>query len=466
MTSRLFWKLFLTFAFLNCIAIAGVAWAGWRDDLFFNRLGWFPFIFLFVLMIATWWVIASVIRPVVRLTQAAERMADGEYNESIHIGTQDELGQLAFAFNTMRQEMASRLTQMRDTNQRLSTVLGGMTDGVIAIDESQEIQFANDAAGKMLGFSPDEAQGRTLLESVRSHKLHELVVRLLASKGQHEMEMEWGEENPRSLLVSATSFSGEPSAGIVMMIHNLSEVRRLEAMRRDFVANVSHELKTPLSSIKAYAETLSCGGIEDENNRGRFVQQIEEQADRLNQLISDLLSLARIEQGNQLLDLRRINIEDVVSLCIREQSRAAGKKDITLIARASSEPAFVEADEDGLRQIFVNLVDNAIKYTPDGGKVTVRWEYEKGHASGEHMGEPGSRHVAVRVEDTGIGIPEEMQERVFERFFRVDKARSRELGGTGLGLAIVKHLAQSLGGSVSVSTPPEGGCCFTVRLPC
>lgn len=464
MTSRLFWKLFLTFALLNFVGIAGVAWVGWTDEQFVARLGWFPLVFLGILLISTWWVISSIIRPVTRLTRAAEKMAEGAYDQPIHIGTNDELGQLAFAFNTMRHEMAGRLAEMRDTNQRLSTVLGGMTDGVIAINESREIQFANDAAGAMLGFVPDEAQGRTLLESVRSHKLNELVVRMLASKGHHEMEMQWGEENPRSLLVSATLLSDEPSAGIVIMIHNLSEVRRLEAMRRDFVANVSHELKTPLSSIKAYAETLSCGGINDEANRGRFVQQIEEQADRLNQLISDLLSLARIEQGSQLLDLRRIEVQDVANLCVREQRRAAEAKNIALVTIPSDEPAYVEADEDSLRQIFINLVDNAIKYTPESGQITVSWRYEPGGATGDQSCDD-ARHVAIRIEDTGIGIPEEMQERVFERFFRVDKARSRELGGTGLGLAIVKHLTQSFGGSVSVQTRPEGGSCFTVRLP-
>lgn len=463
MTSRLFWKLFLTFAILNCIAIAGVAVVGWQDGQFIGRLGWFPLLFLVSLLIVSWQVVASIIRPVTQLKQAATRMAAGEYDEPIHVETQDELGQLASAFNTMRQEMAGRLTQMRDTNQRLSTVLGGMTDGVIAINESQEIQFANDAAGGMLGFSPEEAQGKTLLESVRSHKLHELILRTLASKGHHEMEMQWGEEQPRSLLVSATLLSDEPSAGVVIMIHNLSEVRRLEAMRRDFVANVSHELKTPLSSIKAYAETLSNGGINDEANRDRFVQQIEEQADRLSQLISDLLSLARIEQGNQLLDLRRIKLEDVVSLCVREQKRAADKKNITLVTQPCAETAYVEADEDSLRQIFINLVDNAIKYTPKDGQVTVSWEHEQGKANGET--DASIRYIAVRVEDTGIGIPDEMHERVFERFFRVDKARSRELGGTGLGLAIVKHLAQSFGGGVSVTTREEGGSCFTVRLP-
>ena len=463
MTSRLFWKLFLTFALLNFLGIAGVAWVGWNDRQFLMRLGWFPLLYFGFLLGSTWWVISSIIRPVSRLTKAAEKMADGEYDQPIHIGTQDELGQLAFAFNTMRHEMAGRLTEMRDTNQRLSTVLGGMTDGVIAINESREIQFANEAAGSMLGFVPAEAQGRTLLESVRSHKLNELVVRMLASKGHHEMEMEWGEENPRSLLVSATLLSDEPSAGIVIMIHNLSEVRRLEAMRRDFVANVSHELKTPLSSIKAYAETLSSGAINDEANRDRFVQQIEEQADRLNQLISDLLSLARIEQGNQLLDLHRIKVQGVVELCVREQRRAAESKNITLVTRPSEEPAYVEADEDSLRQIFINLVDNAIKYTPEGGQVIVSWKHQPGSAYGDES--DSARHVAICVEDTGIGIPDDMQERVFERFFRVDKARSRELGGTGLGLAIVKHLAQSFGGGVSVKTRPEGGSCFTVRLP-
>ena len=412
-------------------------------------LGWSVVAVLFA---ATLWLVAGVVRPVRKLTAAADQMAAGQYDDPIYVANRDELGKLAASFNRMRQKTGGNLTKMRDTNRRMATVLGGMTDGVIAIDDNIQVLFANRAAGEFLDFAPAEAQGKTLLETVRSHTLQDLVVGLLASHGHRELELDWDGNQPRNLLVSATSFSGESSAGIVMMIYNLTEERRLESMRRDFVANVSHELKTPLSSIKAYAETLSQGAIEDAENRGHFVRQIEEQADRLNQLISDLLSLARIEQGQDQAETTQIPLTQAVERCVQEQQRAASEKNIRVVIQPSADGIVVRADEDGLRQILINLIDNAIKYTPPDGEVSVGW-------TGDHD------RVALFVADTGIGIPEDMKPRVFERFFRVDKARSREVGGTGLGLAIVKHLAQSYGGSVEVESEVGKGSKFTVFFP-
>ena len=447
MSSQLFWKLFAPLAILNCIALVGLAWIGWGDSQFLQRLGIYPFIFLAVLLVATWYIVSSILKPVDALTEFARRMAVGDYDLPVYVGTTDELGQLARTFNVMRDDVQNRTAETK----RLATVLAAMTDGVIAIDEEQRVQYANPAAGHLLDFSPSEAEGRPILESVRSHRIHEMVVRLVASHATDEVEIEWGQDHPRTLLVSATFFSDQPSAGIIMMINNLSEERRLETMRRDFVANVSHELKTPLSAIKAYAETLSNGAINDEKNRNRFVNNIEEQADRLHQLISDLLSLARIEQGNSLMEIGQVDPIRVIRTCVEEQLRAAAKKNITLTFEPADTQVLVESEEDGLRQIMVNLIDNAIKYTPEGGNVTVRTETE-------------DDKIKISVQDTGIGIPEEMQNRVFERFFRVDKARSRELGGTGLGLAIVKHLAQSYGGTAGVVSEQGKGSCFSVTL--
>ena len=449
MSTRLFWKFFFTSLVLCAVAMASVAWLGRDIPEFRERLLPFALVWLGIILAVMCWLFSRFAKPVETLIQAAGRLTNGDFHAPITVTGSDEFSQLAEDFNGIRIEMASRDAEMR----RLSTVLTAMSDGVIALDESQLIQFANEAAGKMLGFIPHEVQGRPLLESVKSNKLQELVVRLMATKRSQEIEFEWGTENPLNLLVNATSFSGGPSPAALLMIYNLSEVRRLEAMRRDFVANVSHELKTPLSSIKAYAETLSNGAINDEENRDRFVQQIEEQSDRLHQLISDLLSLSRIEQGNQLMEILKVPLAEVVDLCVREQQRAAKKKQIELSVRASDDQVQVKVDDDGLRQILINLIDNAIKYTPDGGSVTIGWDLA------------GKNDVQLFVEDTGIGIPEEMQERVFERFFRVDKARSRELGGTGLGLAIVKHLSQSFGGSVDVESTPGEATRFTVRLP-
>jgi two-component system phosphate regulon sensor histidine kinase PhoR len=223
-------------------------------------------------------------------------------------------------------------------------------------------------------------------------------------------------------------------------------------LRQDFVANVSHELKTPLSSIKAYAETLSAGAIEDKEHRLAFVKQIELQAERLHQLILDLLSLARIESGKQTFDIEPMSLAKVVQESLAYYRESAAAKDIVFDIEPDDATVQVRADEEGVYQILNNLVDNAIKYTPDQGRVTVRWLVEDSMA-------------VVQVQDTGIGISPEDLPRVFERFFRVDKARSRELGGTGLGLSIVKHLTHSFGGTVGVESRPGVGSTFTVKLP-
>ena len=447
MTSRIFWKLFASTALLQMLSIGCVRWI--LHDTTTTTAFYVAFVTLFVVSLVYCWMITNwFAKPAKLLTATARRIAEGDCEPGVYLGRSDELGELAIALNSVRQTVALKTSELN----RLSSVLSAMTDGVISLDEEQRVQFANQSAGRLLGFTPEDAEGRPLLESIRSYKLHELVTRLFASQSHDELEMEWGEDDPKSLFISATFHSDEPSAGIIMTISNLSEIRHLQTMRRDFVANVSHELKTPLSSIKAYAETLQNGAINDERHRGRFIAIIQEQADRLNQLITDLLSLARLEQGRTLMELRQVPVERVVEACMREQQRAADDKEISLVTQGTTPNTIVNVDEDGLRQVLVNLIDNAIKYTPQGGRVSVGWEQTP-------------EQVEIYVEDTGLGIPADMQERVFERFFRVDKARSRELGGTGLGLAIVKHLAQSFGGSVEVQSTLGEGSRFTVSLP-
>jgi len=401
----------------------------------------------------SWWASRRISRPVLRLCQAADQFTAGEYGRAVYVGNSDELGDLAKAFNRMRVEMHRREDELRETSQRLATVLGGMTDGVIAVGPRENVIFSNAAAGRLMRFNHVAAQGRSLLETVRNHTLHRVASELLFRPGQRQFEIEVGDGGSEvTLSVTATSLPGEPTAGVVMVFNNLTELRRIEAMRRDFVANVSHELKTPLSSIKAYAETLLNGAINDPANRERFVRQIEEQSERLNQLIKDLLSLARVESGKQFFNRESISVKKFLEGCFREQRLAADAKQLALRTAPDLPDLLVRADEEAMRQIFLNLIDNAIKYTPQGS-VTASW----------FEGPPG--FVSIRIADTGMGIPAEMQSRVFERFFRVDRARSREIGGTGLGLSIVKHLTQSLGGTVHVAGNPDGGSIFTVCLP-
>jgi two-component system phosphate regulon sensor histidine kinase PhoR len=256
---------------------------------------------------------------------------------------------------------------------------------------------------------------------------------------------------PRTFDVLATPLPGEPPPGVVLVLRDVSEIKRLERMRQQFVANVSHELKTPLSSIKAYTETLLGGAKNDPVHCERFLRRLDEQTTRLQDLIMDMLSLARIESGQAALDLADISIARVVRRCLADYEPHAVARELVLENLVNNSDVRVHADEEALRQILNNLIDNAIKYTPPGGRISVSCQ-------------PNGSTVTIDVTDTGIGIPAEHHPHVFERFYRVDKARSREVGGTGLGLSIVKHLCQAMGGSVQLRSELQKGTTFSVIL--
>jgi two-component system phosphate regulon sensor histidine kinase PhoR len=345
-------------------------------------------------------------------------------------------------------------------------VLGGMIEGVVAVDPRQRIVLANEAAGRLFDFRPHAAEGRPLLEVIRNHALHGAVTTAFLS-GEAQ-RFEFRRTGPQGLCfdIHVQPLPGRPCPGVVLVIHDTTALRRLEAIRREFVANVSHELKTPLTSIKAYTETLRHGAIRDAETSQRFLARIEEQTERLTRLIIDMLMLARIESDHQVFETVSLDVEEVLQKCIEDHRGAAEAKRIAVQVGAdgANRPldqqlgaerqaaCRVRADREALREILDNLLDNAIKYTAEGGNVWVSW-----HANGDVA------QIAVR--DSGIGIKREDQQRIFERFYRVDKARSRELGGTGLGLSIVKHLAQSMDGSVAVESEVGKGSTFTVELP-
>ena len=249
----------------------------------------------------------------------------------------------------------------------------------------------------------------------------------------------------------AHRFLDGDAMGVVVVLHDVSELRRLERVRRDFVANVSHELKTPLTSIRGYVETLLDGAIDDEANNVRFLEKIENNVLRLNHLVTDLLSLARIEAQASFLTRQPVDLHRLVGEAVRRREPTAEARAQRLLLDACEGHLHVLADAEALTQIIDNLVDNALKYTPDGGEVLVRILREQEHA-------------VFEVIDSGVGIPSEDQARIFERFYRVDKARSREVGGTGLGLSIVKHLVGALDGTIELQSSPGQGSTFRVRL--
>jgi two-component system phosphate regulon sensor histidine kinase PhoR len=399
--------------------------------------------------------------PLQELTAGVERIAAGDYGHRVYIASKAEVGQLAETFNHMSTRLAAQFAQMEEDRHQLRAILSGMIEGVVALDTHQQILFVNDRAAQLLQFPPPAAIGRKLWEVVRQPALQEIVRRALASPEPHHEELRLTGPAARNLTVHAAQLEGMPSRGIILVLHDTTELRRLERLRQEFVANVSHELKTPLAVIKACVETLLDGAVDDPEHRGRFLERIAEQSERLHALILDLLSLARIESEAEVFELREVALADVVHACLERHRARADAKSQQLEAmppvRDGDTPwvaleAVAWADEEAVGQILDNLVDNALKYTPAGGHITAHW--------GCHNGE-----AFFAVEDTGIGIAETELPRIFERFYRVDKARSRALGGTGLGLSIVKHLVQAMNGRVEATSRPGQGTRFTVRLP-
>jgi two-component system phosphate regulon sensor histidine kinase PhoR len=390
--------------------------------------------------------------PLMELADAARSVAGGDYGKRVAIASRDEVGALAAAFNEMSQSSARHIEQLDHERQRLLAVFRSMVEGVVALDAEQQVQFCNQAACRLLGVSCEGMTGRPLWQLVRHRQLSELVNRIFAHAEPQHGELEISGVEPKLLAVHGARLPGEPVRGAVLVLHDITQLRKLERVRQDFVANASHELKTPLAAIQATAETLLDGALRDPDHAVPFLERIRENAERLHRLVQDMLTLSRVESGSEERDLGPLAVQPAVEACLVRLAPRAAAKNLQLQCVPAEEPVTVQADEEALAEILDNLVDNAIKYTPDGGRVTLRWSVDGADA-------------VLQVEDTGIGIPEKDLRRIFERFYRVDRARSRELGGTGLGLSIVKHITQALGGSVSASSELGRGSTFTVRLP-
>jgi two-component system phosphate regulon sensor histidine kinase PhoR len=397
------------------------------------------------------WLARGQVRPLTELARVARQIAAGDYSRKVYPIGRDEVAALGDAFNHMSEQLASQFAKLEEERQQLHAILSGMVEGVVALDSGQRILFANERAGRLLEFQNQEPVGKKLWQVVRQRALQDLVQRALTSSGLTQDELTWSDGSNKSLTVHAARLPGDPPRGAVLVLHDTSDLRRLERLRQDFVANVSHELKTPLAVIKACVETLLDGAVDDVEHRGSFLEKISDQSDRLHALILDLLSLARIESGAEVFQMEELAVSPLVRACLeRHQARAQTRRQV--LQASGLEEAQVCADGEAVSQILDNLVDNAVKYTPEGGDITVSWRRDDGQ-------------VVLEVADNGIGIPEQDLQRIFERFYRVDKARSRELGGTGLGLSIVKHLAQAMHGSVTASSELGKGTTFTVRLP-
>ncbi len=399
--------------------------------------------------------VRRIARPLDRMRAAAGALSAGDYGARVPVRTPlrsgDEMGEMAQALNRLGFDMSQRVADLTAGQERLRAMVAGMVEGVVAVDEGGRVTFSNHAARSLLGL-PHDVSDRPIQEQTKVTGIEALLAAARRSDRAAQTELEISNTDIDAIVsAQAHRFQDGDAVGVVMVLHDVSELRRLERIRRDFVANVSHELKTPLTSIRGYVETLLDGALEDENNNVRFLEKIENNVLRLNHLVTDLLSLARIESQSGFLPVKSIDLHGAVEEAARRHELRAQGRDQKLVVEACEGRVKILGDPEALTQIIDNLVDNAIKYTPDGGTVTVRLL-----RSGEF--------ATLEVQDTGVGIPNEDKARVFERFYRVDKARSREVGGTGLGLSIVKHLVLALGGTIDLVSDVGQGSTFRVKL--
>ena len=408
---------------------------------------------LSVLLLASglaWWLSRPLAEPMARLLEGAQAMARGDLDKRIREVRDDEFGQLARVLNQAASGIQEQFAAATREGARFSAVLSAMEDGLLAVDHKGIVLLANDALSRSHNLAG--ATGAHYLEVFRQAEIDALIDDVLTSGERRTAEIDLAGSG-RSFLLVGVPFPASPGEahGAVITFNDVSERRRVDRIRRDFVANASHELRTPLTSIRGFVEALEDGGLEETDTAKRFLSRIRANADRMASLVDDLLELSRLESGAQPPTFEPVDCGAVASDVVASFAEVASRKSIRLDSVLTPTP-LVPGDSDRLRRILEHLVDNALKYTPDGGQVTVR------------VARDGEGAV-VTVEDTGPGIGAEHLPRLFERFYRVDTARSRELGGTGLGLSIVKHLAESVGATVSVSSEPGRGSRFETRLP-
>lgn len=387
------------------------------------------------------------------IIDVSKRVSNNEHHARMDLGGNGELGEFAKNYNEMIKSLYNTFDELEYKNLQLRSILKSISNGILAIDIEGNILLINDEAKKMIN-CPKEVmvEGRNISFAIRNNLILKQIMMFMGSKVNEKtiINMEDGRflrikldpvylQNNKSIVI-----------GSIVNIEDISERVRAENMRKDFVANVSHELKTPLTSISGFAETLKLNENIDKETRNRFLTIIDGEANRLRRLIEDILTLSFIENDKKE-EKEAINLYSVYRRVEDMLMISARTKNISLNCDAD-ETIKIAANADYVKQIILNLVDNAIKYTPENGNVNVKIFADKDDA-------------VIKVSDTGMGIPKEDQARIFERFYRVDKARSREIGGTGLGLAITKHIAMNLGGTISVESELEKGSTFTVRIP-
>lgn len=387
-----------------------------------------------------------ITKPIRMLTRASTTIALGQYEKRINITSRDEIGQLGHAFNIMAKRLQETITDLSDKQSKLMSILASMDDGVIVIDNNERVLIINSSAKRIFEIEGEPA-GKHFIEITRNKEINEIIRTI----PEEDVEIVINHPLKRYFRIKATRvINYNENLGVMLFIQDITKIKALEQMRSDFVANASHELKSPLTSIKGFAETLKY--VEDKPTREKFLDIIYVESERLTRLINDILTLSELENKDYSINFEKIDVNKAIEEIYHIMEPAAKGKKINLILDLGRSEIFIYGDRDKFKQMMINLVDNAIKYTNDGGIVSISSSLSNGR-------------VSMAVKDNGIGIPQSNLSRLFERFYRVDRGRSRERGGTGLGLAIVKHIVNLLNGNIRVESTVGKGTSFTIDFP-
>ncbi len=451
--SLLQWKIFLFFVVL----LAGALWAVWEGK---GVRGEFPgtlFLIILVAFVAILWLAVErvLLQPLKEMTRVVEKFAEGLFNWRVRLGTRrDELGRLGNELNRMAQAEGEKVDRLAKSLAETEALLGGMEEGVLILNLNGRIQKINRSMGMILPQTYPADLGKHYLEVFRDPELNDLIQTTLADKKGYRRTLSPLGQPGKTFQVqsSLVQYSQDGGEGVIVVFHDVTDLKRLERVRQDFVANVSHELRTPLTAIKGYVEALRDGGLQDPAQAEKFLGVIQRHSERMDKIVSDLLLLSEMESADRVLQIETVHLPELIRNAVETLRPLAERKKQNLRVEPLEGLPTLRADGQKLHQVMINLLNNAISYTPGEGSITVE-------------ATPVSEGVEVSVSDNGIGIPADDLPRIFERFYRVDKGRSHELGGTGLGLSIVKHIVEAHDGRVQVESKPGKGSRFTFFLP-
>lgn len=398
--------------------------------------------------------VAKIILPVRKMAAFTAKIAGGQQRGSLRIESHDEIGHLARNINQMVDVLEEKIAQEAEEKGILTAAFESMAEGLIVLDDRHRIERVNRALVEMTSYPAETLVKKTLLEAFRNAELHQALERFNQTREPVLVEINLAQERVKMMEVSISAIRNLPQGvqKTVLVFHDVTKLKQLEKTRVDFVANVSHEIKTPLTNIIGFVETLQEGDIKDQGTNRRFLATIRENALRLNRLVNDLLTLSNIELGEAKLHLEDVDPTDVLENVLTIMAGSLREKQLQVIRNLPGNLPSIQADRDRMAQILINILDNAVKYTPAGGTITVETSRME-------------KEAVMRISDTGIGIPKTEIPKLGERFYRVDKARSRQLGGTGLGLSIVKHLMQAHGGRMIIDSNPGKGTMVSLYFP-